>query len=1139
MPKYSKRVAQIPALLCFCSLSLLASGCGPADQQSFSNEATTSPKSAPADLPFERIPKQSPGLLPAVFTEPPPTLAPRADFKPVCTSEACKIWAAYRAQRPFPWQAFAFARSGDKGVLIITEPTLSRPALESEIRDLFGSGTAVEAQRWLIGVDGWLGDLVITIPADAVPAPGDPLSDETFRGRLSLLAESLWGTSFGMYLEDARSSWRSTAAAAAPRLSLTAAEIQSWLLDGTRKWRDPAGREEHSFVDLANAGNVGTYIGSAGDLCLFMVDGDTLSRGTLEGQRADFRRFAILTDTVVGAIWNSTSGNLAIVGRLRQVPPSVMPPLRFETIEVLAAQDSDSLSQSYERTAPLAGRLFSGTYANNDWAPVYLSYDLIDTEYGALLNITDQLLKSWSQAGSIEYIYFNYPLRPASGHFVFGGDKISEILRKKTGGTSTLFNWNTAGAAAIVASDGWSALSPTRSSSLPITYGSELTPGSGMKMGEITQAYEDQAYDFYSGLGDPNLSRVVSYATVYQAFRANSRARRGSSSSIEPRTASGKLVKARARAGYAAHADQVATALAKLEAGEVTPGAVERQIAPLAAELGKLSREKQDAVRARLASVIEADLKSTVAKGQIVLRTFKASNPNYANNAELAKLLVDRGALATLFAQHDQAVNAYNSDVERYNRNNNSVSEIDLEQRKTQIIQNERALASLAKGLESLQSALSGPIELTGDVDVARAVFVEAHAQANVGWIRTPSIVLSWSSTDSYSVGGHNLDARVLRIEPKDGLTSARVVESESGPVLQVPPEHAAAARANANQLARLVEHGRAEQVELNQRLASLASPGPVRPSSVALGIARPADPMRAALGMRGGVSANASNAVRAIHAAARKAYGQPGMLAIRADNGEITVSFLRRGKEDCCVSMEDFASFRRVVQRELRNGDVVLQGFKEGQASALEISLSTSDQKAVVQALAGGGGSGGWIPPTSDSVHFFKAGKDRRSGDGLPPKEPPKVSLFFFGIENRPHLVWAAKEPRVFKEVSLVGDDATAAQISRNAGRPTAGEPVFRITFESRALSKTEAYAFVEVAPGGSRTDAIGAATRALDKAKEKTNLIDLTAEAKRIIASDPKRSSLKRLIIWVKESVGSFSLTEIVVTDDQSGRG
>jgi hypothetical protein len=67
------------------------------------------------------------------------------------------------------------------------------------------------------------------------------------------------------------------------------------------------------------------------------------------------------------------------------------------------------------------------------------------------------MLKSWSQAGQIDYLYFDYPLRP--DRFPFDkplSDKVRQ--QQKDGGNSVLFNWNTAGSAVVLDEQpGWRA----------------------------------------------------------------------------------------------------------------------------------------------------------------------------------------------------------------------------------------------------------------------------------------------------------------------------------------------------------------------------------------------------------------------------------------------------------------------------------------------------------------------------------------------------------------------------------------------------------------------------------------------------------------------------------------------------------
>jgi hypothetical protein len=139
----------------------------------------------------------------------------------------------------------------------------------------------------------------------------------------------------------------------------------------------------------------------------------------LDSQKREARQFALDSDILVGAI--GSPSQVAIIGRERVAPISILPPLRTETIIQLASVRQGELSQSYERNDFFAGKLGEmdgngqislaghSVESRNDWAPIYLSEQLIDTEYGSLLNITDQLLKSWSMHGLVRYVNFPYP----------------------------------------------------------------------------------------------------------------------------------------------------------------------------------------------------------------------------------------------------------------------------------------------------------------------------------------------------------------------------------------------------------------------------------------------------------------------------------------------------------------------------------------------------------------------------------------------------------------------------------------------------------------------------------------------------------------------------------------------------------
>jgi hypothetical protein len=221
--------------------------------------------------------------------------------------------------------------------------------------------------------------------------------------------------------------------------------------------------------------------------------------GDLGEDEIEAREFALDSDLIVGAV--ASKDQVAIVGRERVLPIDVLPPLRTETILLLASANTDQLGQSYERL-----NLFAGKYdesKNLDWAPIYLSRELIDTEYGSLLNVTDQMLKSWSMDGQVRYVRFNYP-DPASWPF-------PKPLNEFAKSSQITFNWNTKGTGYVLPSDGFEYYALNRTGALPVDY---LAADNS-----TLRDAEDTAYTYFSARDDANLVRVVQYASLYQIFR--------------------------------------------------------------------------------------------------------------------------------------------------------------------------------------------------------------------------------------------------------------------------------------------------------------------------------------------------------------------------------------------------------------------------------------------------------------------------------------------------------------------------------------------------------------------------------------------------------------------------------------------
>ncbi|MBV9268830.1 MAG: hypothetical protein JO061_21860, partial [Acidobacteriaceae bacterium] len=294
--------------------------------------------------------------------------------------------------------------------------------------------------------------------------------------------------------------WSGTATSL-PNLNLRvpATALSEWLITNREQFAALGSRSTASVAALLASGQIGLFYSNRPGLVVWIVS----RTGDLARRKAEIRRFALDTDLIVGAI--PARNYVAIIARERQTPLSVLPPLRTETVLLLAAVKADQLEQSYERNNPASGKTSVGL----DWAPIYLSDTLIDTEYGSLLNITDQLLKSWSSAGLVHYANFHYP---EPGGYPFGKLALDQVLHTD----ALTYNWNSLGVGYTLNSNASHVFALNRTGALPVSYFPEHAPAE--QLAKVSK-YEETGYNYFSSRNDPNLTRVVQYAALYQIFR--------------------------------------------------------------------------------------------------------------------------------------------------------------------------------------------------------------------------------------------------------------------------------------------------------------------------------------------------------------------------------------------------------------------------------------------------------------------------------------------------------------------------------------------------------------------------------------------------------------------------------------------
>jgi hypothetical protein len=656
------------------------------------------------------------------------------------------------------------------------------------------------------------------------------MKDPATRDRIAFLNFVLFGTTFGGGLQTADQELRA-AFSGPPNLRISPYEIEQRMSNGDLHWNrlDLLEPEHVAWAEISANRAIGVFGSEDKSLVVLAIPGTLLHGGMkdpsrLDGIRVPFRCFAIATDAIVG-IFQDPSGQVAFVGRRRTQPLSGAPPLRFETFKLIASSSVDELSQSYERRAVFAGKLASGDYEHKDWAPIYLSDELVDTEFGALLNTTDQLLKSWSEAGTIQYLYFNYP-RPSQ--FPFGQVPLSDIVRRSTGSPDVLFNWNTSGASTLLQSRKERVLGIAQTGALPVTYGAEYTRTNGATSNALL-AQEQRAYDYFAARRDPNLSRVVAYTMIYQFCRSINRGGDGSPSQARLSVLKGSALKARTE-GERVREIATSNFLAGIRAGRVNLG----------------RPELRDRVMAALKGVHDHNPTWTDARvAAVAADRFSPESLQLSARRE-ADLSKKESALLAEANQYNRRVIEYNKLVTGFNKaTQNTQTPVTDFAGKAATVENEKAMlkkiesslhlhekafedfrqAAAVDPFDELRTALSEAAQ-SQDLETVRSNFVRWHQYDPDGVIKTPSIVVSWNSRSVQqsltTVGGHNLDARTVHFEQSPDVDDFTIDQTADGYVVRYNPSKASTIETHASQIARAIEHQHLDNAGIAKVLRNL-----------------------------------------------------------------------------------------------------------------------------------------------------------------------------------------------------------------------------------------------------------------------------------------------------------------------------
>ena len=699
------------------------------------------------------------------------------------------VWREFRTRFPYHIQTIAVSPPAPDGsrAIIVSEPpphaTLERIAAATEAED-----SAVMEQP--IGVDGFVRDVLCVVPA---------MSEE----QLDLIVMELHNYLFGTTYRADYLSWplpeREPRRAGRYDLAVAHAELEQWLVHDKPLFYPVFGGQAVPLDVLLADVIDGVYFSKEPGFVIWIVPRSSDMK--LDQYRSAARVWALDADLVLGAVAGESA--VAIIGRERVVSTLELPPLRAEEIIRLAAADTDELAQSYERNHVLAGR-----YDNrHDWAPIYLSDLLIDTEYGSLLCLTDQLLKSWSENGTISYANFKYPSPPVPWPW-------PKPLMRHLGVNELTYNWNTQGIGYTVEHADHAVFGIGRTGALAVSY----IPGSGSafttysEQDTIIMKCEDKGYSFFSDTGDPNLARVVQYATLYQIFRAFGI------------TAEPKAVTSLTQ-GHAILQEEIEKALQTLLTAddEFITERVFRFAHIDTALVFDSTNSEESTIEAAIA------LRYMLSVGELIstLEAVDQVDPDHGIH-DFA------GVLSTGRIAGDQAEQIALQLAVLSSMDSTAIEEYVLRSENRGLLH-----FLLLQGIRE-DPIYGAAIQSVSNIADVRLRYSKACTSRESGWIRTPSIVVSQPDEPEIGIGGHNVNSRVLRVRPNARLSPGRpqLVETADGVILEANP--AELLNADISRVSRLVERSVGGLPEPRQVASILSKPRIPRTKLSALFDGRP-----------------------------------------------------------------------------------------------------------------------------------------------------------------------------------------------------------------------------------------------------------------------------------------------------------
>lgn len=687
---------------------------------------------------------------------------PPAIEKSLAYADMENVWNEFRKKNPYNIQIEGLKRYEDNSyVAIISEP--NERVSEDDLKDFFDDyNCEFRTDTIKIGYDGWLRDVVVSfndLDEDEIPE---------FSKKLSKL---LYGTDYKASVMDFNTIPEHTAFSSFDlNGQVTEEELRKWFLEDNEqlvKYENESVTTTLPKIFKSSRNTTELYYSKESGFVVWILE-------TGECNKKDFkiaaRKFSLDSDLILGAIQSGTT--VAVIARERCVPIYELPPMRQETLCLLASTEKEELAQSYERTSLFAGKQKGG----KDFAPIYLSDELWHTEYGNILNVTDQMLKSWSENGMVDYVDFDYP-KPVYWTFNAG-------VCKDLGVSQLTYNWNTEGTGYMVEDDSYCIYALNRTGSLPVSY----IPGESEGISDKDPVYqaEQQAYDFFSNLSSPELVKVVQYVAMYQIFtnfdisvEKEDRESYENGIMVVPdqlKFAANARIKSLASFGKSDKEIIAKHFEAKLIAeNEFQKSDKYRYGVPVGDDM-RLVR-KIDKVEDLYKLLSCSEFISTLDSIHDVLSPLSSDKTLMGC---LGSFVLDRNGTeleySTESKQHYENSGKY-SNILNSIGNNNGFSNI----------KNDNYDDCISNAIVMLQShgfEIQKYNFIVGDITVEKSkqLYIDANKEKCKEWMKCPTIVESWHLVDSaYAVGGHNLNSKVTKFKVGKNLKAGETRIGEDG----------------------------------------------------------------------------------------------------------------------------------------------------------------------------------------------------------------------------------------------------------------------------------------------------------------------------------------------------------------------